>query len=877
MLPPRHALTTNFERDANNIPYDPCIHSSITEGLRKTFVALMTDYNKNARIAQSRSDTISMILNLSEPDKMSHSMFQMKLPAQLTQDTSILKESHVILMEVNEVIVRNTLRIKKADMEAAERLISEAALKAELISRSAFLREGIAENTTNPTEQEYLKQLWKGLEMTHQHALLTALSLRRQAKVRKPIIGTTDVYHCVGIEGSSSTGKTKGCDNGRDFQDIENDAKVKGHGEAKSNTKSRRQRKKASQRRTSAAGSDRKPAEETGNGTETTAIAAAKEIIDLCIDNKFTSVNNLTRIHPPALISSLLGKGLNYVPKLRIDEHEIRTEFQSVIHQIVYKLNSRECYSFAQSVQEWSPFFTKELINSCREYIKEDSEEQLIKELRRFQMEHDLVCIPADKNLGMTIIDRERYHRAVQSHLADSTTYRNEVPDWDRVKRSLIIVCKKYGGRGGLHSDFRKYWNDQHKPASFMMMPKLHKRYNITLNSPNLGTKEVDPLQYRPIVGCSNAATTKASKFLTAKLGYLQKSISWLMQDSRDAVRFLENTALPEHNAGIVTVDVVSLYTNIDPERGIASFRRMLLRSNVEHIEFYTELLRWVLNNNYFTYGGKWYLQIKGTAMGTNVAPLYANLYLADLELLWQEQNRLPSFYLRYLDDLIVVVDEMGEDRQHPNKHQDQFLRMLEGCEAAQFTYEVCGHTGVFLDIEVTAPVINSRRGRLHLKPYKKAMNKGLYTHPSTYQPRSQKLSWIGGEMIRMLRLSSTEEDWLKAINEFTISLLRRGYSKDIIKRYSIYSYDDRIRYQLTGTKRHQEIRIFGVTSNIPGRHILHNTVNRLINTCKVLDDNRIEDIPLISLAIKKGTNLFDITRKINQTLSLCLSRPLRN
>ena len=44
--------------------------------------------------------------------------------------------------------------------------------------------------------------------------------------------------------------------------------------------------------------------------------------------------------------------------------------------------------------------------------------------------------------------------------------------------------------------------------------------------------------------------------------------------------------------------------------------------------EVLTELMDLVLKNNVFEFNDKYYLQIQGTAIGTKMAPAYANLFM---------------------------------------------------------------------------------------------------------------------------------------------------------------------------------------------------------------------------------------------------------
>lgn len=72
-----------------------------------------------------------------------------------------------------------------------------------------------------------------------------------------------------------------------------------------------------------------------------------------------------------------------------------------------------------------------------------------------------------------------------------------------------------------------------------------------------------------------------------------------------------------------------------------------------------------VLTNNTFTFNGKHFRQIKGTAMGTKMAPIYATLALGYLEeTMYKKVNQtfeedtgkyILTNWNRYLDDCFIV------------------------------------------------------------------------------------------------------------------------------------------------------------------------------------------------------------------------------
>ena len=72
--------------------------------------------------------------------------------------------------------------------------------------------------------------------------------------------------------------------------------------------------------------------------------------------------------------------------------------------------------------------------------------------------------------------------------------------------------------------------------------------------------------------------------------------------------------------------------------------------------EVLTELIDIVLKNNVFKFNNNYYLQIQGTAMGTKMAPVYANLFMGKVEEQLIELGK-PHIKLwrRFIDDIFVI------------------------------------------------------------------------------------------------------------------------------------------------------------------------------------------------------------------------------
>lgn len=78
-------------------------------------------------------------------------------------------------------------------------------------------------------------------------------------------------------------------------------------------------------------------------------------------------------------------------------------------------------------------------------------------------------------------------------------------------------------------------------------------------------------------------------------------------------------------------LDVVNLYTNITTtlRLNILDFWIEKYRNKIDHHfteEFVLAATEVALNDNVFTFNGKYFVQVKGTVMGTKMTPTYATL-----------------------------------------------------------------------------------------------------------------------------------------------------------------------------------------------------------------------------------------------------------
>jgi hypothetical protein len=105
----------------------------------------------------------------------------------------------------------------------------------------------------------------------------------------------------------------------------------------------------------------------------------------------------------------------------------------------------------------------------------------------------------------------------------------------------------------------------------------------------------------------------------------------------------------------------------------------------------------------------------------------------------------------------------------------------LESCNSAhetlKFKLEASSVSVPFLDTEVTV----SQDGILYVQPYLKPVYAFQYLHRSSAHPRSVFGSFVKGELLRLVRNSTYEADYLRHAGIFRTKLMRRGYEPEIL------------------------------------------------------------------------------------------------
>ena len=188
-----------------------------------------------------------------------------------------------------------------------------------------------------------------------------------------------------------------------------------------------------------------------------------------------------------------------------------------------------------------------------------------------------------------------------------------------------------------------KYLTPTHaRTARFYHLPKIHKPGNPG----------------RPIVSSCGAPTERISEFVDHHLQPLVKLSPSYLKDTKDFLQKLSQLGPLPPGCILLTMDVSSLYTNIPHNEGMEACRKALNSrlSQTPPTHYLMEMIEQILTLNNFTFDGEHYLQTQGTAMGTKMAPSYANIFMTDLEeRMLASTTARPMVWWRFIDDIFTI------------------------------------------------------------------------------------------------------------------------------------------------------------------------------------------------------------------------------
>ena len=352
----------------------------------------------------------------------------------------------------------------------------------------------------------------------------------------------------------------------------------------------------------------------------------------------------------------------------------------------------------------------------------------------------DIVIKQADKGGSTVILNRTDYVKEGTRQLADTSFYQRLTSDQTepnnlRINSTLNSMLTRDEITPSL---YKKLCTNEARTPQLYFLPKIHK-----------GKK---PPPGRPIVSANGCPTEKISAFVDLFLRPHLPKIPSYLRDTSDLLMKLRGLPKLKEDTLLCTLDVSSLYTNIPNLGGLQASGRFLSKHRIRgegpepSNQSLMQLLNQVLTMNSFKFNGEDYLQVAGTAMGTRVAPTYANIFMAEFEDRFvYTYPKKPLLWVRFIDDILLIWDHGEEELQTFISHLNNAHKTIK------FTTEISKERVNFLDTSVVVEADGQITTDLFVKPTD-SNNYLLYT---SAHPKHCKRGIPYGQFLRLRRICS--------------------------------------------------------------------------------------------------------------------------
>ena len=223
------------------------------------------------------------------------------------------------------------------------------------------------------------------------------------------------------------------------------------------------------------------------------------------------------------------------------------------------------------------------------------------------------------------------------------------------------------------------------------------------------------------------------------------------VRNSREFAHFIQQETLDTDEV-LVSFDVISLFTCVPINLALEIAQQRLEQDDTFSdrtfltVDDIMSLLSLCLNATYFSFGGTFYKQVNGTAMGSPVSVVVANLVMEHIE--DRALSTSPGkvrFWKRYVDDVCCSL---------PKQDVTSFLSHLNSMDTSiQFTCEVEDNSLLpFLDVLLH----HNDDGSISTSVYHKPSHTARYLDFSSHHPISSKAAAVKTLMHRAKALSSS-------------------------------------------------------------------------------------------------------------------------
>lgn len=396
--------------------------------------------------------------------------------------------------------------------------------------------------------------------------------------------------------------------------------------------------------------------------------------------------------------------------------------------------------------------------------------------LTSLKKDKDIVIKKSDKGTCCVIMNRQDYIKEAEHQLSNTKHYiKLDTPIYPETRTLINNILKKLTQKSYINEKQYDYLSakDDSRERHLYTLPKIHKDPDKDWFIPHTIPKG------RPIISDCASESYYVSEYIDHFLMPLSTQHDAYLKDTTDFVDRLKKLTVPP-NAYLISIDVQSMYTNIDNDSGLDAVRKTFNRhpDKSRPDKEILELLEIGLKRNDFTFNDQTYLQCSGTAMGKKWAPSYANIFMAE----WEREALpqcllLPIFYRRFLDDIFMVWTHSLDDFW-------QFFDFLNNFHPSiKLTADVSDKSMNFLDTTVFKSDDIDQTHKLDIKVHFKKTDTHQLLHKSSFHPKHTFAGIIKSQILRFHRICTRNSDFEEACFLVFSKLKERGYSNRFLRK----------------------------------------------------------------------------------------------
>lgn len=507
---------------------------------------------------------------------------------------------------------------------------------------------------------------------------------------------------------------------------------------------------------------------------------------------------NLSKTFQPSTAQrTLLNRGLTFIPTKEYNKN-LRLQCKYDIQQYHRRVKLAAFYGDRNETEPqpftpksvWSPPIAQlppqiwTLMKADYEYfqnrfhierIKPNLTTEETRALTELKENKQIIIKPADKGSAVVILDREQYLEEGYRQLNDKTYYlKLKKPIYHETIPMVEKIINNLHQKKFINIKQRNYLLGSAEPRRrlFYMLPKIHKdpvKWSVPFQVP----------PGRPIVSDCDSETYYTAEYLDYFLNPLSTGHASYIKDTYDFVDKVKRIEVPI-DSFLFSIDIDSLYTNIDIGEGINSIRRIFQKypDKRRPEKELLQLLEINLTRNDFEFNGDFYLQIKGTAMGKKFAPAYANIFMAEWETSALDKCiKKPLHYYRFLDDIWGVW-------QHSEQDFEMFLKTLNDHNASIKLKSTISKTSIdFLDTTTFKGPNFLNEHKLDIKVFFKPTDTHALLFKTSFHPKHTFAGIIKSQLLRFHRICTQRTDFGAAVKILFSALSTRGYCWSFLRR----------------------------------------------------------------------------------------------